>query len=88
MPARTWTQRAPTAGLDDATAMPNMPVRSQRAAIDKVIGAPARGSPAAAGAGSAGDGHASTLCRTPHRQQVRTASPPKTGGEIMRADVH
>src|SRR5262249_54145192 len=36
-PARAWAQRAATHGLEDETAMPNMPVRAQRAEIEKVI---------------------------------------------------
>jgi hypothetical protein len=37
-PARAWAQRAATAGLEEETATPNMPVRAQRAEIEKVIG--------------------------------------------------
>ncbi len=41
-PARAWAQRAATHGLDDETAMPNMPVRAQRAEMEKVIPASRR----------------------------------------------
>jgi hypothetical protein len=37
MPARAWAQRAATQGLEDETAMPNMPVSAQRAEIEKVM---------------------------------------------------
>jgi hypothetical protein len=37
MPARAWAQRAATAGLEEDTAMPNMPVRGQRPRIEKVM---------------------------------------------------
>jgi hypothetical protein len=40
MPARAWAQRAATAGDDDDTAMPNIPVSTQRAAMEKVISSP------------------------------------------------
>ena len=39
-PARAWAQRAATAGDDDDTAMPNIPVSTQRAAMEKVISSP------------------------------------------------
>ncbi len=35
-PARAKAQRAPTAGLDEHTDTPNMPVALQRATIEKV----------------------------------------------------
>ncbi len=36
-PARAWAQRAATAGEDDATATPNIPVSAQRATTEKVM---------------------------------------------------
>jgi hypothetical protein len=36
--ARAQAQRAATAGDDDETAIPNCPVRAQRAAMERVIG--------------------------------------------------
>src|SRR5258708_3370969 len=36
--ARAWAQRAATAGLEEETAMPIMPVRWQRAEMEKVMG--------------------------------------------------
>jgi hypothetical protein len=35
--ARAWAQRAATAGEEDETAMPCIPVCAQRAAIEKVM---------------------------------------------------
>jgi hypothetical protein len=35
--ARAYAQRAATAGEDDETAMPNMPVRAHRATIENVM---------------------------------------------------
>ena len=36
-PARTWAQRAATAGEEDAITMPNWPVLAQRAIREKVM---------------------------------------------------
>ena len=36
-PGRAYAQRAATAGLDDATTMPSMPVRAQRPTSENVM---------------------------------------------------
>jgi hypothetical protein len=38
IPARAWAQRAATAGDEDDTATPNMPVCAHRATMENVMG--------------------------------------------------